>query len=159
MPFLHQWRRSCVSASLCAINRMINLIDFLVWNHCLYFWEKSPLFIVYNPFKILLSSLCILLIFFIYVHKVYWSITFFSCDSFIWHQGDVVFIELESVPPLLFFWKSSEKIEVKFPLNVYVELTNDEILSSNFFFGRFFITSSIFCNGSVHIFLFCLKSV
>ena len=63
----------------------------------LHSWDKPQLIMVYDPFNVLLDSVCQYFVedFYIYVHQRYWPVVFFFCDLFIWfwYQGDGGLVE------------------------------------------------------------------
>ena len=95
------------SASIEIIIRFFsfNLLMFYHFNWFAYIEEslhsrdKPHLIMVYDPFNVLLESICCILYFvenfWIYVHQWYWPVVFFLCDIFVWfwYQGDGGLIE------------------------------------------------------------------
>ena len=77
---------------------MVYHIDWFVYiEESLHSWEKPYLIMMYDPFTVLLDSVCWYFVedFCIYVHQWHWPVVFSFCDIFVWfwYQGDGGLVE------------------------------------------------------------------
>ena len=75
------------------VHWLVWYIDWFVYiEESLHSWDKLHLIMVYDPFNVLMDSVCWYFVeeFCIYVHQWYWPVVFFLCDIFVWfwYQGD-----------------------------------------------------------------------
>ena len=83
------------------ILQFVNMVFYIVWfafiGDSFHPWDKSHLIIVYDPFNVLLDSVCYYFVedFCICIHQWYWSIISFFCNIFVWfwYQGDFYIVE------------------------------------------------------------------
>ena len=125
--------------------------DFCHVEPSLHSHNKSNLALVYNHFIVLLDQVCWDFVedFCFYIHKGYWSVTFFSCDLSLWlpYQGNagnfkgVKKFFFLSYFFFFFFFQSLRRIGVNSSLNI---LQNSPVKSSGpglYFVGWFCFVS------------------
>ena len=81
MLFLHLLKWSCeVFPPLFSLHGIFHCLIFQMLKPTMHSWDKSNLIVVYNPFYMLLDTVCqdFLEDFGIYVYKRHWSVVFFS---------------------------------------------------------------------------------
>ena len=107
--FYHKWMLNFVKSFLCIywddhlifIFQFVNMVYHIYWlmyiQESLQPWNKPHLIMVYDPFNVLLDSVCCNFFedFCIYIHQWYWPVIFFFCGIFVsfWYQGDSGLIE------------------------------------------------------------------
>ena len=79
------------------VNTVYHIDWFVYTEESLHSWDKPHLVMVYDPFDVLLNSVCYYFVedFCIYVHRWYWPVVFFFCGIFVWfwYQGDGGLVE------------------------------------------------------------------
>ena len=80
-----------------SVNVVYHIDSFAYIEPSLQPWNESNLIMVYDPFYVLLDSVCkkFIEVFCIYIHQRYWSVIFFFCTVSVWsyYQGEDGFIE------------------------------------------------------------------
>ena len=134
--FYHEWVLNFVESFFCIcwndhmvfILQLINMRYHIDWfaytEESLHSWDKLHFIMVYDPFNVLLDSVCENFVedFCIYVHQWYWPVVFFVCDIFVWFCIWVIGAsenEFGSVPPSAIFWKSLRRTGFSSSLNVW----------------------------------------
>ena len=78
------------------VNMVYHIECFAYIEESLHSWAKPHLIMVYDPFNVLLDSVCWYFVedFYIYIPQRYWPVVFF-CDIFVWSwcQGDGGLVE------------------------------------------------------------------
>ena len=104
-------------------------------------WSKSRLILVYDPFIVLLNSVCWYFVedFCINDHQGYWPVVFFSCAILVWFwcQGNAGLVKwVWKCSLLLSFLEDFDKDRYSIFFGSFVEFTSEGVPSWNFVFGE-----------------------